>query len=101
MATQTVGAWMGDQFTSLLIGIVLGSLILTLIYGVIRKTKENWWIWDTGVAVAFLMFVNLIAPVYLSPLFNDYKALEDSPLQASTTICCTHIFRGSRSGNGP
>ena len=83
MATQTFGAWMGDQFTGLLIGIVLGSLILTLIYGVIRKTKENWWIWGTGVAVAFLMFVNFIAPVYLSPLFNDYKALEDSPLQAS------------------
>jgi len=83
MATQTFGAWIGDEFTALLVGIVLGSLVLTLIYGVIRKAKNNWWIWGAGVAVVFLMFVNFIAPVYISPLFNDYKALEDSPLRNS------------------
>jgi STE24 endopeptidase len=83
LATQTFGAWMGDQFTSLMVGIVLGGLILTLIYGVIRKTRDNWWIWGTGVSVLFLILVTFIAPVYITPLFNDYQALEDSPIRTS------------------
>ena len=83
LATQTFGAWMGDQFTGLLVGIVLGGIVITLIYGVIRKAPNTWWIWGTGVAVAFLIFVQVIAPVYISPLFNDYKALEDGPLRDS------------------
>ena len=83
MATQTFGGWMGDQFTGLLVGALLGGIALMLIYGVIRKTRENWWIWGSGVSIAFVMFVNFIAPVYISPLFNDYKALEDSPLRSS------------------
>ena len=83
MATQSFGAWMGDQFTGLLVGIVLGSLALTLIYGVIRKVPQTWWVWGTGVSVLFLLFITSIAPVYIAPLFNDYKALEDGPLRSS------------------
>ncbi len=83
LATQTFGAWMGDQLTGLLVGIVLGGIILSVIYAVIRKAGNNWWIWGTGASVLFLMFVNFIAPVYISPLFNDYKTLDESPLRTS------------------
>jgi STE24 endopeptidase len=83
MATQTFGAWMGDQFTGLLVGIVLGSIALTSIYGVIRKVPQTWWVWGTGVSVLFLTFVSFIAPVYIAPLFNTYETLEEGPLRSS------------------
>lgn len=83
LATQTFGAWMGDQFTALLVDALLLGIVLTLIYAVIRKAKNTWWIWGTGVSVAFLFFVSFIAPVYIAPLFNDYKTLEEGPLRTS------------------
>jgi len=83
LATQTFGAWMGDQFTGLLVGALIGALAITLIYGVIRKASNTWWIWGAGVSVLLLMFVNFIAPVYIAPLFNDYKALDEGPLRES------------------
>ena len=83
LATQTFGDWMGDQFTGLLVGVLLGSIVLMLIYGVIRRAKNTWWIWGTGVSVSFLIFVNFIAPVYIAPLFNDYKALDEGPIRTS------------------
>jgi STE24 endopeptidase len=83
LATQTFGAWMGDQLTGLAVGVVLGGIVLTLIYGVIRKASQTWWIWGTGVAVGMLIFVIFITPVYINPLFNDYKALEDGPIRDS------------------
>lgn len=83
LATQTFGAWLGDQFTGLLVGVLIGGMALTLIYGVIRKASKTWWIRGTGVSVLLLLFVSFIAPVYISPLFNDYKALEEGPLRTS------------------
>lgn len=83
LATQTFGAWMEDQFTGLLVGVLLGSVVLTLIYGVIRRARNTWWIWGTGVSVSFLIFVNFIAPIYIAPLFNDYKALDEGPIRTS------------------
>ena len=83
LATQTFGAWMGDQFAGLLVGVLIGSIALTLIYGVIRKASNTWWVWGAGVSVLLLIFVVLISPVYISPLFNDYKALEEGPIRTS------------------
>lgn len=83
LATQTFGAWMGDQFTGLLVEALLGGVALTLVYAVIRKARDTWWIWGTGVSVLFLLFVSFIAPVYISPLFNDYKTLDEGPLRTS------------------
>jgi len=83
LATQSFGSWMGDQLTGLVVGVLLGSIALTLIYAVIRKAPNTWWVWGTGVSVVFLMFVNFIAPVYIAPLFNDYKTLEEGPLRDS------------------
>jgi len=83
LATQSFGGWAGDQLTGLMVGVVLGSIVLTIIYAVIRKARNTWWVWGTGVSVLFLLFVNFIAPVYIAPLFNDYEALEDGPLRTS------------------
>ena len=83
LATQSFGGWAGDQLTGLLVGLVLGSAALTIIYAVIRKARNSWWVWGTGVSVLFLLFVSFIAPVYIAPLFNDYKTLEDGPLRTS------------------
>ena len=83
LATQTFGAWMGDEVKGLLVGLILGGIAITLIYGVIRKVKQTWWLWGTGVSVVFLLFVIFIAPVYIAPIFNDYQPLEDGPLRDS------------------
>ena len=63
LATQTFGAWMGDQFTGLLVGVLIGSIALTLVYGVIRKASNTWWVWGAGVSVLLLMFTGSTHPV--------------------------------------
>ena len=83
LSNHTFGSWVGDQFTSLLVSIVIISIALTLIYAVIRKVPRTWWIWGTGVSIVLMMFVIFIAPVFIAPLFNEYKTLEDGPLKDS------------------
>ena len=82
LSTQNFGQWLGDQGKGLLVTLILGTLALVIIYTVIRKATRSWWLWGAGVTVLFAIFVGTIAPVYISPLFNTYKSLPDSPLKA-------------------
>jgi Zn-dependent protease with chaperone function len=78
LATQTFGPWIVDQLKGLGIALVLGTLILVTLYGVVRRIGRSWWLWATGVILAFNVLVAMIAPVFLAPLFNTYTPLADA-----------------------
>jgi STE24 endopeptidase len=77
LATQTFRPWLGDQFKSLLVSIVLGGIITMLLFGVVRRLSRTWWIWGSVVATLFLAFTAMIAPVYITPIFNKTTPLDD------------------------
>ncbi len=77
LATQTFGPWMGDQLKNLAVNLVLGGILVTLLFGIVRKLPRTWWIWGAGVAYLFLIVVVMIAPVYLVPIFNKVTPLHD------------------------
>jgi len=77
LATQTFGAWMGDQVKGLVLGVVLGALFAMAIYRVLRSAPRTWWIWGSAVTIVFLMIAALITPVFIAPLFNTYNRLDD------------------------
>jgi STE24 endopeptidase len=77
LATQTFGPWMTDQLKSLGVGLVFGGIAVTLLFGIVRRLQRTWWIWGAIVSVVLLSFWILIAPVYIFPLFNTIKPLND------------------------
>jgi len=77
LATQTFGPWMNDQLKALLVNLVLGGIISILLFGVVRRLRRTWWIWGAIVSMVFLVAVVMIAPVYIVPIFNKVKPLED------------------------
>jgi STE24 endopeptidase len=81
LSNQTFVQWMRDQVVGLLVGVVFGTIALVIIYAVIRRSPRNWWIWGAGVAIVLLVLGATIAPVYIAPLFNTYKPLEESTLR--------------------
>src|SRR2546428_3663642 len=77
LSNQTFGPWMRDQAVMLAVGLVLGAPLIMALFGVVRRLGKNWWVWGALVAIAFFAFVDLIAPVYIFPLFNTYTKLQD------------------------
>lgn len=77
MATQSFGPWLWDQFKELMVGLVLGGILVVLLFGVVRRLPRSWPIWGSVVAVSFMAFGALIAPVYITPIFNKVSRIED------------------------
>ena len=83
MSNQTLGAFLGDWSKSLVLGTALGSLVIAVLYMIIRRVRERWIYWATGVTAVFLLFTILIYPVFVAPLFNKYESLPAGELRDS------------------
>jgi STE24 endopeptidase len=78
LLNQTFGSWMKDQIVGLAVSLVLGAILVVPLFGLVRKLGRSWWVAGAVLMIVFLAFVSLIAPVYISPLFNRYTKLEDA-----------------------
>ena len=83
MATQTFGPWFGEQLIGLAVSTLLFALAVGLLYAVIRRAGERWWLWGTVLSVALLIGILLIAPVWIDPLFNTYKPVANGEIKAA------------------
>jgi len=77
LLNQTFGPWMREQLIGLVVGLVLGAILVVPLFGLVRRLGRSWWVWGAALTIVFFAFVSLIAPVYIAPLFNQYKKLED------------------------
>jgi STE24 endopeptidase len=77
LSNQTFRAFFRDQAVGTLVGLLLGAILMMLLFGVVRRLGKNWWIWGSVVTIVFSAFVWVIAPVYITPLFNKYTKLQD------------------------
>lgn len=83
MATQTLGAWLGEQLVGLGVSVVVGALLVALLYAVLRRAGAQWWLWGTGVALGFMCVAVAVAPVWIEPLFNTYKPVPEGPVKTA------------------
>ena len=82
LSNQTFVEWLGDFGKGFGVQLVAMVVLLTIIYAIVRGTRRMWWMWGTLVTVGFLAFSMLIAPVFISPLFNTYTSMKPGPLKS-------------------
>ena len=81
LATQTLPAWFGDLGKGLGFGLLLGAPLIALLYAALRRAGDRWWVWASVIMLGFIVFVGIIAPVYIAPAFNKYEPLAQGELR--------------------
>ena len=79
LSNLSLAGWFGERLIGLALTVVFGSIVVSLLYAAIRRAGARWWLWATGGAFLFSLFLAMIQPVFVAPLFNDYKPLPDGP----------------------
>ena len=75
LSTQTVGAWFGDAMKGFLVSLLILPLVVAGLYALLRRAGARWWLYAGMAGCAFILFASMLAPVYVSPLFNKYQPL--------------------------
>lgn len=81
LSNQTFGKWLGDALKNLAVSVVGGLLFLWGPYLLLKKSPRRWWLYTSLLSLPFLIFVTLIAPVWIDPLFNDFGPMQDKAIE--------------------
>lgn len=81
LSNMNFGEWFTEELLGFVISLVAIGFLLLVLYYIIKKMPERWWILGSGVVILFLIIGMLISPVFISPIFNEYKPLEEGPVK--------------------
>jgi STE24 endopeptidase len=81
LSNQNFGQWLKDDLTGLIISSIALSVVVMVMYIFIRRSPAKWWVWTALLSIAFMTFVIFISPVFLEPVFNNYKPLPGGHLK--------------------
>jgi STE24 endopeptidase len=106
--SQPLGDFAGQELISVLILAVLGGLFFVGVYALIRRAGRRWWLWSGAFTAVALAAFLLAAPVFIEPIFNDYKpvpagevrdALVGMAAEAGVPTDRIFVYDGSRQSN--
>ncbi|MBB5344564.1 M48 family metallopeptidase [Tunturibacter empetritectus] len=76
LSVQRWGSWFADLGKSFLLEWLVASILVMVLFWVIRWSPKRWWFWfwiPTMVAVLFGVF---LSPILVDPLFNKFEPLQ-------------------------
>ena len=82
LSSESIGTWFGDAAKALPISLIVTSLFLLALYTLIRRVPRTWWLWASGVAVAGVILLVVVTPIFIEPLFNTYTPAPDGPVRS-------------------
>ncbi len=83
MSNQELGAFLGEWRITLALFLVIGSSAIAGLYAIVRRVRDRWVLWATGATAVIMLFVILVEPVFVAPLFNDYHSLPEGEVRQS------------------
>jgi len=81
LSNQTPRKWVTDSLISLAVTCIAAGLFVWIPYLLLRKSPRRWWLYTAAAAIPFIVVANLIAPVWIAPLFNRFGPMRDKALE--------------------
>ena len=83
MSNHTPGGYLGEWAMATAIGVAITALAVSGIYKLVQRVRERWVWWATGATALFILFIFMVQPVVVEPMFNDYHPLPEGELRDS------------------
>ena len=83
LSTLSGPGWLWESLKGLLVGLVIAPLLISGLYALVRRLGTRWWIWASGASFVVNLLLAMVQPVFIAPLFNDYKPLPDGPIRTA------------------
>ncbi|MGA7462484.1 MAG: M48 family metallopeptidase [Candidatus Korobacteraceae bacterium] len=85
LSNQKLRSWLWDECKGWLVSLVLGTIMVELVYGIIRVAPQRWWIIAWAVFTGLFLLMAQLAPVVLMPIFYKFEPLANDSLRDRLT----------------
>ena len=86
LSTQRFGAWAWDEVKGFLLGVVLGSVVVEVLYLTIRQWPQHWWMLAWALFMGLFILLAQLAPVILFPIFYKFEPLDNEELRRRLVV---------------
>jgi STE24 endopeptidase len=76
LSVQGWASWFWDWTKGELIGMVLGTIVVWILYTVIRKSPKRWWFYFWVVSLPLILLMIFLQPLVIDPLFHKFEPLQ-------------------------
>ena len=81
LSNQRTRSWLWDEFKGFLVGLLMATIVVELLYLLIRHVPQNWWLVAWVVFLGLFVLLAQLAPVVLFPIFYKFEPLENDELK--------------------
>src|SRR3981189_1726709 len=81
LSNQRLRSWLWGECKSLLLGLVMATIVVELLYMLTRQTPQHWWVIAWAVFLGLVVLLAQLAPVVLFPIFYKFEPLESEELR--------------------
>ena len=81
LSNQKFRSWLWDQCKGFLLGLIMGTIVVEVLYALMRQTPQHWWIAAWLVFLGLMILLAQVAPVVLFPIFYKFEPLENEELK--------------------
>ncbi len=85
LSNQKMRSWLWDELKGWLLGLVMGTVLVEIIYATIRTAPQRWWLIAWAVFVGMFLLIAQLAPVVLFPIFYKFEPLNNDSLRDRLT----------------
>jgi STE24 endopeptidase len=85
LSIESWGSWLWDWTKAEMVFLIAGTLIIWILYAVIRRSPRRWWFYFWLVSMPIMVLVVFVHPLIVDPLFHKFVPLEQKdPALASS-----------------
>ena len=77
LSIQRWPSWSWDWTKGQMIAVVLGTLLVWLLYAVIRHSPRRWWFYFWLLSIPILVLMIFLTPLVIDPLFHKFVPLSE------------------------
>ena len=81
LTDQPLTGWLTEAAMSAGISTLFMAVLLVGLYLIIRRTGRLWWAWGAGLTAVAVVFMLVVSPILIEPLFNTYTPAPDGPMR--------------------
>lgn len=78
ISVESWAVWAGDFTKSLALTLLFGTLVLSVLYALMRHSPRRWWLWFWLLALPVEVFAVFVVPIVIDPLFDHFSPLMKS-----------------------
>ena len=82
LSNQRLRAWVWDEIKGFLVGVTLASIVVELLYFIIRQFPQYWWLIAWAAFLGLFVLMAQLAPVVLFPIFYKFEPLDNADLKS-------------------